>query len=475
MTRPTFLLAVLLSAVFCYGQKTDTLVLFYKSDQFNFSKADKQRLDSFIVQGWDRITINGYTDETDGEDYNLELSKKRSRKVYEFFTAKSIPENTISYQYFGESMPRADNGSDDGRALNRRTEIIGYRFARMAIKPVIDPMKPVMQTLDNGIIITYRPGGLSGYMRANFQAGSGMNFQVLTNTVQMQANNLYNNTTNGEILSSVVILCADQIDPCRLDSPVTVRVPVPFKTSCPIQNVKFFNAVMRNGRRIWKEENKPVYPEVINGKTYMRVSVDSFCGCINFDFKVDPECYDIDSAQIQYLTKNIRSLTVELRGLNSVYLPSQINDSTYRFIFLKDRLNQAPVSFALYNGKRRIRSFREQSLAAFPYDELSGKYVLSTGTLKFYFHGLKVTNVVLKVNNDKYRVEPENNNYEFVYLNRKKEVILVDFSIMEKRREIYFRDQPLESFPLDEATGSRVIDRKFLKELRLRQSVTLGK
>jgi hypothetical protein len=475
MTRPTFLLAVLLSAMLCYGQKTDTLVLFYKSDQFSFSNADKQRLDSFVAQGWDRISINGYTDETDGDDYNMELSKKRSGKVYEYFITRDLPGSSISYQYFGETMPRADNASDDGRALNRRTEIIGYRCARMAIRPAIDPMIPVIQTLDNGIIITYRPGSLPAYMRANFGAGSGMNFQVLTNTAQMQANNLYNNTTNGEILSSVVILCADQIDPCRLDSPVTVRVPVPYKTSCPIQNVKFFNAVMRNGRRIWKEENKTVYPEIIGDRTYMRVSIDSFCGCVNFDFKIDPECYDIDSAQIQYLTKNVRNLTVELRGLNSVYLPSKIDDSTYKFIFLKNKLNQAPVSFALYNGKRRIRSFREQSLAAFPYDESSGKYVLSAGRLKLYFRGLKVTSVVLKVNNEKYKVEPENNNYEFVYLNRKKEVILVDFSVMEKRKEIFYRDQPLESLPFDETTGSRVIDKNFLKELRLKQSVTLGK
>ena len=467
MYKPLHLLLISFCTTISYGQKTDTLVLFYKTDQFTISKPDKQKLDSFILRGWDRISINGFTDETDGEDYNLDLSKKRSGEVYEYFISKKIPAIALASQYFGELLPRATNSSDDGRALNRRTEIIGYQFAKVKLKPRVDPMIPVTKTLDNGFIITYKPGSMPGYMLANFENGSGMDFQLISNTMEMRQNNLFNNTTNGEILSSVLIICGNRLNPCKLDSPVLVRVPIPFNTNCPIEKVKFFNAVAENGKRIWQEQSKLFYPEVINGRKYIRIWLDNFCECINFDFKIDPECYDIDSTRVQYVNAEIKNLSAELKGMNSVYLPRKIDNSTYKILFLKDELKGAAISFALYKGRRRIRSFRNEPLTAFPYDETNNRYVLSTGTVQLHFPKLKVDNVVLKVNTDKYKIAPENNKYDFIYLNRNTENILVDFTIYDsKGRVTQYKNQPIEYFPLDESTGYRVIDKKFLKALK---------
>ena len=289
MYKPLHLLIISFCALFSHGQKTDTLVLFYKTDQFNISKPDKQRLDSFIQRGWDRIIINGYTDETDEEEYNLGLSKKRSGEVYQYFMTKRIESISIYSQYFGESMPKADNSSDDGRALNRRTEIIGYQYARITIKPKVDPMIPVTKTLDNGFIITYSPGTMPASMAANFDAGSAMNFQLISNTTQMRQNNLFNNTTNGEILSSVLIICGNGLNPCKLDKPIEIKVPIPFKTKCPIEKVKFFSAVAEKGKMIWQEQTRQLYPEYIDGRQYIKIWIDNFCECINFDFKIDPD------------------------------------------------------------------------------------------------------------------------------------------------------------------------------------------
>jgi len=472
MHKPLHLLAIsFLSVLFCYGQKIDTLTLFYKPDQHNVSKQDKQRLDSFLFRGWDKISINGYTDETDDEEYNLGLSKKRSGEVYEYIKTKNIPDGIVSSQYFGESMPKADNNSDDGRALNRRTEIIGYQFARITLKPKTDPMTPVTKTLDNGFIITYRPGSMPTSMLANFEAGSAMNFQLISNTMEMRQNNLFNNTTRGEILSSVLIVCGNQLNPCRLDSPVLIKVPIPYKTKCPIEKVKFFNAVAENGKRIWQEQSMQLYPETINGRQYIRIWMDNFCQCINFDFKIDPECFDTDSTQIQYVNANIRNLTAELKGLNSVYMPRKINDSTHSVLFLKDKINEAALSFGLYNGKRRIRSFRDLSLTDFPYDEMNKRFVVSAAKLTLYFPKVKVYEVVLKVNGERYRISPEKNKYEFLYLSRKKQTILVDFSIMEKGKTVQYSNQPVESIPYDETKSFHVIDKKFIKELKQATSV----
>ena len=100
MYKPLHLLLISCFTTISYGQKTDTLVLFYKADQFNISKPDKQKLDSFILRGWDRISINGFTDETDGEDYNLDLSKKRSGEVYEYFISKKNTRYCVGFTVF---------------------------------------------------------------------------------------------------------------------------------------------------------------------------------------------------------------------------------------------------------------------------------------------------------------------------------------------------------------------------------------
>ena len=473
MYKPLHLIVAACCAFHSYGQNSDTITLFYQPDQFSISKKEKQNLDSFLLRGWDRLSINGYTDETEGEEYNLELSRKRSQEVFEYLKSKSLPAGSVFTQFYGESMPRAENNSENGRALNRRTEIIGYQFARIQVKQKDEPEKSVTRTLDNGFIITYRPGYLPDHMAENFAAGSGMNFQLITNTKQMRQNNLFNNTTNGEILSSVLIICGGGFNPCKLDTPVLIKVPVPYELKCPITKVKFFNAVLERGRSIWQEESRFLYPEMIDGRQYVGVWMDNFCQCINFDFKIDPECFDIDSTQVQYVNANIKNLSAELIGLNSVYLPRKVDDSIHSILFLKNKLDQAAISFSLYNGKRRVKTFRDEQLTMFPYDEATNQFMLSTGNYKFYFPKVKVYDVVLKVNKDKYRVYPEKGKCEVVYLNRKVENILVDFSVLESRgRIVQYKDHPVSSLPYDKSNGYRVINKDFIKALKQKGLVT---
>ena len=473
MTRPTLLLGCALCVLYSYGQKTDTLVFLYRPDQFILSLPDRHRLDSFLLNGWDRIFINGYTDETDDEEHNLQLSMKRSRQVYDYFLNKQMSGNAVSYQFFGESAPRGDNNTEEGRAQNRRTEVIGYRYARVQQRPAAEPMKPVTRMLDNGFMITYRPGGVPASFAANMEAGSGMNFQLVTTTNEMRQNNMYNNTTRGEVLSSVLIICGRDLNPCKLDSPLLVRVPIPFSTNCPIQKIKFFNTVAENGKRIWQEQSKQLYPEVINGRTYIRLWIDNFCECINFDFKLDPDCYDTDSAQLLLVNSRIKNFSVELNGFNSVYFPKKVNDSLYSVLFLKNKLNEAPISFSLYSGKRRVRGFKDKLISTLDYDESSRQYLIRIDTLKLYFPKVNVVDASIKVNRDKYRVAPEKKKYEFLYLKHQNEEILVDFSIVDsKDRLTTFKNLPIESLNFDEIKGCYVIDRDFIKALKLQQSVS---
>jgi hypothetical protein len=476
MHKLILLLGAFLCAGLSYSQKTDSLVIFYKTDQYSISKDDKQKLDSFLAKGWDKIEIKGYTDEMDDDAYNMDLSRKRSNEVYQYFRKKNIGENILAAGYFGETLPQGDNNTEEGRALNRRTEIIGYKYPKPVVtirkpaQPAEDPMKPVTKSLDNGFIITYRPGTLPMDIADNFASGSSENFQVITNTRQMRENSLFNNTTQGEILSSVMIICGNRINPCLLDSPVLMKVPIP-ETNCPIENVKFFNAVAEKGYQVWKEESKNIVAEEINGRKYVGIWINDFCQCINFDFKIDSDCYEVDSSRL-YVDTDIKNMSVELAGMNSVYIPREVDDNTQGILHLKDYPQGAAVSFKFYNGKRRVKSFYNQPLTSFPYDSVNKKYILSRGSYSFTFPDLKIFSLSLRINRDRYWVYPENKGCEVVYLNRATEKILVDFMVLGRKSSLtQYRSLPLESFRIDETTGSFIIDKELIRVLKEKEKM----
>lgn len=70
-----------------------------------------------------RIALAGHTDSQAGDTYNLDLSTRRAQAVVVWLTDKGIAATRLTAQGFGESQPVSDNGSEAGRALNRRVEI----------------------------------------------------------------------------------------------------------------------------------------------------------------------------------------------------------------------------------------------------------------------------------------------------------------------------------------------------------------
>jgi outer membrane protein OmpA-like peptidoglycan-associated protein len=71
-----------------------------------------------------RIELIGYTDDTGSDEHNLDLSKKRAEAVRTFFSKHGLDPALIDVDGKGEADPVADNKTPQGRAKNRRVEIV---------------------------------------------------------------------------------------------------------------------------------------------------------------------------------------------------------------------------------------------------------------------------------------------------------------------------------------------------------------
>ncbi|NIA09009.1 MAG: OmpA family protein [Nitrospiraceae bacterium] len=70
-----------------------------------------------------RIRVEGYTDNTGTEEYNMKLSQRRAEAVKQLLISKGVSPNRITAMGYGESRPKASNATPYGRQLNRRVEI----------------------------------------------------------------------------------------------------------------------------------------------------------------------------------------------------------------------------------------------------------------------------------------------------------------------------------------------------------------
>ncbi|MBL8524695.1 MAG: OmpA family protein [Betaproteobacteria bacterium] len=70
------------------------------------------------------VEVQGHTDNVGGEDYNLKLSDARAASVKTWLAQHGIEAARMSSKGYGKTQPVADNGSDEGRARNRRVELV---------------------------------------------------------------------------------------------------------------------------------------------------------------------------------------------------------------------------------------------------------------------------------------------------------------------------------------------------------------
>ncbi|MFJ2550205.1 OmpA family protein [Pseudomonas sp. NPDC087612] len=108
-------------------------VITFKDVLFDTGKADLkygsrvsfEQLASFLIANPERkLRVEGFTDNVGSDDFNQRLSERRAASVAAALSQLGVDPGRILSQGYGEEYPIADNGSANGRQLNRRVEVI---------------------------------------------------------------------------------------------------------------------------------------------------------------------------------------------------------------------------------------------------------------------------------------------------------------------------------------------------------------
>jgi outer membrane protein OmpA-like peptidoglycan-associated protein len=136
-----------MSFYFSYSQQTKdtTIIVYFKSNKYFFSKTEADKLNSFFKNHQQVIIkdISSYTDTVGSEKNNFILSKKRSEAVIKFLKDKISTNENYLVNNFGEINP----ASHICNACNRRVEI-GIQFERYVVdSPTVKKESPLINKI----------------------------------------------------------------------------------------------------------------------------------------------------------------------------------------------------------------------------------------------------------------------------------------------------------------------------------------
>jgi len=95
-----------------------------KSDINSKSQTTLNKLASVFAEFSDtNILVVGHTDSAGKEGYNMTLSKERAYSVTNYLKDKGLSPERFTTHWFGETQPKYDNNTADGRSKNRRVNV----------------------------------------------------------------------------------------------------------------------------------------------------------------------------------------------------------------------------------------------------------------------------------------------------------------------------------------------------------------
>ena len=109
--------------------------LMFNVDSYELKSETRDNLSelSKTLQKYDdtNILIEGHTDNTGTDSYNLNLSEKRASSVANYLNDQGVKSGRITTEGYGEDQPIASNETAEGRQSNRRVEVAIYANKKM--------------------------------------------------------------------------------------------------------------------------------------------------------------------------------------------------------------------------------------------------------------------------------------------------------------------------------------------------------
>lgn len=101
--------------------------IYFKTASADLVEASKQSLDVialYMNSTTGNYEIQGHTDDVGNDANNMRLSQRRAQSVFDYLVSKGVDGSRLKAVGYGESQPKYDNKTADGRAQNRRIEIV---------------------------------------------------------------------------------------------------------------------------------------------------------------------------------------------------------------------------------------------------------------------------------------------------------------------------------------------------------------
>ena len=100
--------------------------VFFDTDKFDLKEKSKVELDKLIgflaKNKTVKIELGGHTDNVGAAKPNQILSENRAKSVYAYLVENGLPAERLTVKGYGDTMPIADNTTEEGRSENRRSE-----------------------------------------------------------------------------------------------------------------------------------------------------------------------------------------------------------------------------------------------------------------------------------------------------------------------------------------------------------------
>jgi len=96
-----------------------------KADILPDSQAQIEQIVALLKDNPDlKLSIYGHNDNTGDAAHNLKLSDQRAQSMVAALTKAGIESSRLTAKGFGDTQPVADNANEDGKAKNRRVELV---------------------------------------------------------------------------------------------------------------------------------------------------------------------------------------------------------------------------------------------------------------------------------------------------------------------------------------------------------------